>query len=300
MKSFLEEYGFAILAAIIVIVLIMMVSPVGVAIRGSIDSVVLKFTGVADNGLDSATGNFGKLLNNIQEEPVKTLNYNKEDEYLFVYHLTTGQFDNGTKICQSVYDSYDQVVTRSCESPYFKTIDGETHRVSYIYPDDVEYGKTYDIYEKEIPNVEHNVLYKFQGEMGTIYGYRVLNGNIDSLITFKKNNGEFKATGIEPYGEEIFMFFDSVSVINRDFILPDIDEPDSVSIGDYASGMRYVDSIDMKSGQYRVCPLGLDDAPVIEAPPGAIAYLETDNCDYYNEAPTWNRLGYWIFSKRMY
>ena len=68
MKSFLEEYGFAILAAIIVIVLIMMVSPVGTAVRGSVDSIVHKFTGTANNGLDSATGKFEQTLNNIQEE----------------------------------------------------------------------------------------------------------------------------------------------------------------------------------------------------------------------------------------
>lgn len=55
MKSFLEEYGFAILAAIIVIILIMMVSPVGTSVKESLGSVVFKFTGTANDGLDSAS-----------------------------------------------------------------------------------------------------------------------------------------------------------------------------------------------------------------------------------------------------
>lgn len=53
MKAFLEEYGFAILATIIVILIIMMISPVGISIRESLRSVVFKFDGSVQNGLDT-------------------------------------------------------------------------------------------------------------------------------------------------------------------------------------------------------------------------------------------------------
>lgn len=57
MKSFLEEYGFAILAAIVVILLIMMTSPVGTAVKDSLSSIVTKFTNTGDESV--TTGNIG-------------------------------------------------------------------------------------------------------------------------------------------------------------------------------------------------------------------------------------------------
>lgn len=53
MKAFLQEYGFSILAAIVVILLIMMVSPVGVSIKESLKSVVTNFSATAENGIDN-------------------------------------------------------------------------------------------------------------------------------------------------------------------------------------------------------------------------------------------------------
>ena len=53
MKSFLEEYGFAILAAIVVILLIAMASPVGNLIRDSIKGVVVKFSNKTNSMLDT-------------------------------------------------------------------------------------------------------------------------------------------------------------------------------------------------------------------------------------------------------
>ena len=54
MKSFLEEYGFSILAAIVVILLIMMMSPVGTAIKDSLATVVTKFTNTSEDGMQTA------------------------------------------------------------------------------------------------------------------------------------------------------------------------------------------------------------------------------------------------------
>ena len=72
MKSFLEEYGFAILAAITVIILIMMVSPVGTSVKESLGSVVFKFTGTANEGLDSASNVLNESLANLSDEETET------------------------------------------------------------------------------------------------------------------------------------------------------------------------------------------------------------------------------------
>lgn len=53
MKSFLEEYGFAILAAIVVILLIAMCTPVGNLIKNQITSVVDSFASKTTSKLDS-------------------------------------------------------------------------------------------------------------------------------------------------------------------------------------------------------------------------------------------------------
>ena len=53
MKSFLEEYGFAILAAIVVILLIAMCTPVGNLIRNQVMSVVESFAGRTESKLSA-------------------------------------------------------------------------------------------------------------------------------------------------------------------------------------------------------------------------------------------------------
>lgn len=67
MKAFLEEYGFSILAAIVVILLIMMISPVGVSIKKSLGSIVNKFDGTVSNGIDTNVIFNGATGNNIDK-----------------------------------------------------------------------------------------------------------------------------------------------------------------------------------------------------------------------------------------
>lgn len=54
MKSFLEEYGFAILAAIVVILLIAMCTPVGNLIKNQVMGVVESFAGKTESKLAAA------------------------------------------------------------------------------------------------------------------------------------------------------------------------------------------------------------------------------------------------------
>lgn len=53
MKSFLSEYGFAILSTVVVILIIMMISPVGNSVKEALKGTVIKFSGSAENGLDN-------------------------------------------------------------------------------------------------------------------------------------------------------------------------------------------------------------------------------------------------------
>ena len=54
MKAFLEEYGFVILIAIVIILLIVMATPVGNSIKASILGLVDRFSGTATSKLDKA------------------------------------------------------------------------------------------------------------------------------------------------------------------------------------------------------------------------------------------------------
>lgn len=54
MKSFLEEYGYAILGVIVVIVLIAMVTPLGKVIKSALANVVNNFSAKTQNKLDGA------------------------------------------------------------------------------------------------------------------------------------------------------------------------------------------------------------------------------------------------------
>lgn len=97
MKSFLEEYGFAILAAIIVIILIMMVSPVGTSVKESLGSVVFKFTGTANKGLDSASNALNESILKVSGEETEVDRPKEVPEGWFVrwYDANGGKFENG-------------------------------------------------------------------------------------------------------------------------------------------------------------------------------------------------------------
>ena len=68
MKAFLEEYGFSILLAIVVILLIMMISPVGTSVKESLGGIVTSFTGTANEGLDSASNVLANSLDTLVSE----------------------------------------------------------------------------------------------------------------------------------------------------------------------------------------------------------------------------------------
>ena len=97
MKSFFEEYGFVILAAIVVILLIAMCTPIGNLVKSQITGIVDSFankTNTKLNAVDagentaylrtlSTTGNEGKLGIDISSA-------NSTDEFTYTVHYTSG------------------------------------------------------------------------------------------------------------------------------------------------------------------------------------------------------------------
>lgn len=69
MKAFLEEYGFVILIAIVIILLIVMATPVGNSIKASILGLVDRFSGTATSKLDKADQ--GDFTANLRQSATK-------------------------------------------------------------------------------------------------------------------------------------------------------------------------------------------------------------------------------------
>lgn len=84
MKSFLEEYGFAILATIVVILLIMMISPVGMTIRDSFADIVLRFSSTSENSIDNAGAKLDNLLSNIGAGKGDVITFEEYEGYDFI------------------------------------------------------------------------------------------------------------------------------------------------------------------------------------------------------------------------
>lgn len=64
MKSFFEEYGFIALAAIVVVLLIAMATPVGNAIRNSVLGLIAKFTATTNGLTDKMGADINAMQNN--------------------------------------------------------------------------------------------------------------------------------------------------------------------------------------------------------------------------------------------
>lgn len=106
MKAFLEEYGFSILAAIVVILLIMMISPVGVSIKSALGGMVGRFDGSVQNGLSTMDARL------FSDKFVYTDSTNPEDieisgdQLKIIVDAYPGHFEDGSRYLWGVTD-YD-------------------------------------------------------------------------------------------------------------------------------------------------------------------------------------------------
>ena len=95
MKAFLEEYGFVILIAIVIILLIVMATPVGNSIKASILGLVDRFSGTATSKLDKADQ--GDFTVNLRQAASKSANVyvdvnsdSTTDAYIFTLTYVSG------------------------------------------------------------------------------------------------------------------------------------------------------------------------------------------------------------------
>ena len=95
MKAFLEEYGFVILIAIVIILLIVMATPVGNSIKASILGLVDRFSNTATSKLDKADqGDFtANLRQSADKAGVVKLDLNSDsttDRYKYTVTFVSG------------------------------------------------------------------------------------------------------------------------------------------------------------------------------------------------------------------
>ena len=120
MKAFLEEYGFVILIAIVIILLIVMATPVGNSIKASILGLVDRFSGTATSKLDKAdqgdfTVNLRQATGGAATAPVY-VDINSDsttDKYYFTITYVSGGKTHTTKVYDKVSSGTPSLATYS-------------------------------------------------------------------------------------------------------------------------------------------------------------------------------------------
>ena len=106
MKAFLEEYGFVILIAIVIILLIVMATPVGNSIKASILGLVDRFSGTATSKLDKADqGDFTVNLRQATNSSSVSVDVNS-DSTTDKYKIIITRINNGKKGSSSALGTY--------------------------------------------------------------------------------------------------------------------------------------------------------------------------------------------------
>lgn len=112
MKAFLEEYGFSILSAIVVILLIMMISPVGTSVKESLGGIITSFTGTANEGLDNASNVLANNLNALGSQ---------------------SQNSETSNVCYSGYCLYDLLAVKEGAITYYMWISNINEEELTVY-----------------------------------------------------------------------------------------------------------------------------------------------------------------------
>ena len=95
MKAFLEEYGFVILIAIVIILLIVMATPVGNSIKASVLGLVDRFSGTATSKLDKAdqgdfTANLRQATSDVKKVSLDVNSDSTTDNYKYMVTYVQG------------------------------------------------------------------------------------------------------------------------------------------------------------------------------------------------------------------
>ena len=98
MKSFFEEYGFVILAAIVVILLIAMCTPIGNLVKSQITGIVDSFANKTNTKLNAVDAGENTAYLRYEGSTIKldVSSANSTDEFKYIVHYTSGGTANKT------------------------------------------------------------------------------------------------------------------------------------------------------------------------------------------------------------
>ena len=187
MKAFLEEYGFSILAAIVVIVLIMMISPVGTSVKSALGGMIGKFDGSVQNGLSTMDARM------FPDGYAYTDSTNPEDivisgdQLKIIADAYPGHFEDGSRYLWGVID-YDvetggeKVVSSSNESLFTRFLVSYGNEVTAYhdkysfngftidrYPDDEGVIRAYANWKNPSDSLASGDLIRYNNEEYAVY-----------------------------------------------------------------------------------------------------------------------------------
>ena len=145
MKAFLEEYGFVILIAIVIILLIVMATPVGNSIKASILGLVDRFSGTATSKLDKADqGDFTVNLRQASNVGSTTADVKVDinsdsttDKYTYTLTYVSGGKTHTTPVYNNDGNNYaNDTYTVAVENLICATHTGETSDTKKLAVDD--------------------------------------------------------------------------------------------------------------------------------------------------------------------
>lgn len=209
MKEFLEQYGLGILAAIIVIVLIMMISPLGLKVKESQQHIVANLDNIAQNGLETA---YNETMNNLEDsitEPV-------EEKHLATWSTIEGKqlsdtlWWNNSKIMGSINgEAYQQI--RAMDNEIRKQADQE------ILDDLAKFFSAQS--DERLSEILGTQYSRIKSSGGVLFSYQVDNTTYSVRLnpnTATNNFDYFKALGYDP---QIYVRRAGSQKVEDDFVI---------------------------------------------------------------------------------
>ena len=159
MKTFLEEYGFVILIAIVIILLIVMATPVGNSIKASVLSLVDRFSGTVTSKLDKTKTERTTALNG---STLTIVSDSETDKFVAILHGVQGgkevsKLSDATGKIECT-DTMDNIATFDGVdvSDAIETTDG-TASFEIVNPENLDEGSKYYL---EIMNIGTGEIFK--------------------------------------------------------------------------------------------------------------------------------------------
>ena len=205
MKTFLEEYGFVILIAIVIILLIVMATPVGNSIKASVLSLVDRFSGTVTSKLDKTKTERTTALNG---STLTIVSDSETDKFVAILHGVQGgkevsKLSDATGKIECT-DTMDNIATFDGVdvSDAIETTDG-TASFEIVNPENLDEGSKYyleimnigtgEIFKSDVSTVDYAKMNTIGGGSGGSGGS---GGTVDnSNVNVAGVKGDFSAPG---------------------------------------------------------------------------------------------------------